>query len=246
MKRITILLGALLLTIVLLGGCGVSENDRKFLDTVEKSIQTRYEEQEKKYGKDDKSSDQNALCGYIEGESDMFREFKNFEFSDEKLGALAKDYINGIEIQEKAYEQKDDYRKLWDVGGHKRVLALRAFIEDYSISVPDGTKKYVEEWAEYMEEKEAYDLKIKNALNNAEIEIIGNDCAITVKNPADKTVKGFSVEVKFINSKGIVIDTDTNYYISDWYPDEEIRLEFMTSEDFYTMEVKEFSYYYFE
>lgn len=122
-KRIAISILLILVIIFMLGcsseevekGSGKDLNvdgniDSKFIKDFDKVTKTRWdmvkksEEKEKELGDEyDHDMYLEDITKFVEVETESLYEYRDSEFDDAKLGKLAKEYIDGLEMQEQSY-----------------------------------------------------------------------------------------------------------------------------------------------
>lgn len=207
MKKINLLAGALMIFLLMtMSGCGgVSKTtDEKFMDDLKSGLEDRWD-----LGDDASSS------SLVEAEINKISQYEDAEFEDEKLGKLAKKYIEALETQEEALEYEETnvakYNELWYEGYYARLGYIIQFEKDFGLDMGD-------EYAEDMKDiKTAYKKYTSGPEVTVEdIQIKGNGeykyARIKIKNQTGSKIDYVEINFNILDKDGTVLENDDIYY----------------------------------
>lgn len=216
--------------------------DSEFIKTLEKCLKKRndisdkYEKQSKENPED--YNEKQMLSDVVKSEQEM-KEFKDKEFSNPRLSQLSKDYIDGLETQEKAIDYyESDYIKCnntWQEGYSKRSIAIVSLKDEFDLNVPEDSMDSFRSVAKTASEEKEKENAIQQLVNSIQFTEISNEYGYktyeaVVENTTGLNFEYFNLTINL--SKDDVILESAYSSINQWESGQKARFEFTTDKDF--------------
>lgn len=219
--------------------------DGQFMLALSKGLMARWEYNDSGYLEEfDTKIEQMDASDYVEFmkkcvalELDLVSEFESDQFTDNALGAKAKEYIELLNDSLKTidYYNMDfqTYSVKWDKIYANRMLMIRDFVNDYNLTVDDSYQKTLNEFltnASVVDEQIALEESVEEILRNAKLSSKTDEWGykeyfLHVKNTSDVTFEYFSIDINVLDSNGNIIDSGSASGINSWKPNQEAKMD---------------------
>ena len=228
--------------------CGVDKRpvDEKFVESLTIGLESRWKLTEAK----DKTGE-NALKSdwenYFNAELEQIAIYENESFDNKDLEKWAKKYIDSIKesIEVLAYYGTNQWTSKYSNGVyHDRSIALYNIHEIVPIPVSDKNQTNL---LNIISNGEVVST-IRPLMKKVKFEEVENSYGwktyqAVVKNTTSQTFTYFTFDIDLIDEDGVTISTESTW-VDNWNPDEKIRFEFSTDEDFAEMKIGSASWNY--
>lgn len=249
MKKVRSIISVFMTALLILSACGNGDESKKdnvdqsFLNDIEKATAERWKLADKE---DDTETDSKEhYTELVNTELDILSKYKDKQFNDVKLQALAEKYIEGLEKQSESLKYMNvDYLKydeLWSEGYDLRSTVLLQLQEEYNIELDEEEFADLKTNAQIVnsekEHKAKIDAIIKNIKFDAPVEEYGwYKYSTVVENTSEVAIDYLEIEIDLMDKDGIVVDTAHIYHSNVWKPNQKIKLEFETDKQVNKME----------
>lgn len=249
MKKIILLLSAIILSLSMVACSSTEGNnkgkDKAFIKDVKKSFNARFS-----YLKDVESgkvtlNENEYLKEAVLKEKDILEKYKDVEFDNPELGKLAKDYINGLNKQEESlkYYSNDieKYEKLWAEGYDIRSTTLTTLVDKFGLELDEKSFEELKNNAQVVKEKNDVKAKVDEMIKSIKFEKVKEeydwkDYEAIVQNTAGVEFDNFYLDVKLLDSDGVVIESIPVSTNGTWNKDQKVKLTFSTDKKFEKIE----------
>lgn len=220
--------------------------DTEFIKDLEKSTEARWD----KTAESDQElnltweEELNYLESFVQAEAEIIYKYEEKKFNDPRLEKLAKDYVEGVKLQEKSldYATRDEFKfyEDWDKGADIRSVALTELVDDYGVNVDENNMKELRRNSQLVEEEKEREKAIDEMLEGIEFKIDSDEYdwkeyVAVVENTTDIEFSSFDLEIKLIDEDDVTIDHHYAY-ANNWQPGEKVKFSFMTDKSFYEIE----------
>jgi hypothetical protein len=211
--------------------------DSSFIDDLEKALEKRWDfiddvEKEKVEVEDD--------IKYIEKllsyEKELYK-YIDEDFNDQKLKAVAEDYLSGLKDQEESIKYYNvDFIKhdeLWNKGYNERSISLLTLVEEYGLNVSEEQFQDLKTNAQLVNEQNAIQEKVDEMVRNITFNKVKTEYdwttySATLENTSGVDLEGFSIEINLLDANGVIIGTESSYHDNTWKPGQKVLFEFET------------------
>lgn len=248
MKKIMVVLGIILLSLSMVACSSGSADankgsDKEFIKDIKKSFEAR----SKYLAKVDetKVAENEYLKEAVLTEKKILEKYKDAEFDSPELGKLAKDYIQGLSDQEESlkYYSNDvmKYEEIWSRGYDTRSTVLTTLIDKFGLEIGDKAIQELKDNAQVVKEKNDIQVKIDEMLKSIKFEKVKDeygwkDYEAIAQNTSGVDLEGFYLDVKLLDSEGVVVESNPVYVDGVWTKDKKVKLTFSTEKDFEKLE----------
>lgn len=219
--------------------------DVNFVKDVGKSFSSRSDYvdkvQKQKITVDDEIS---YLTKCADIELDILSKYKEALFSDATLRKLALDYIEGVEIQKNSlkYYSSDSikYSENWDLGYDTRSVALVRLVDEYKVVISEEDLRDLRANSQVIQEENELENQLSEIMKNIKFEKTKDDYGLRyysaiVENTTDVSFDSFSMDIKLLETDGVIAENQY-VYANNWNPGEKVKLEFITTTKFESLE----------
>lgn len=222
-----------------------SGQDKAFIKDIKKSFEAR-----SSYLDDVESgkitlNENEYLKEAVLKEKKIIEEYKDAEFDSPELGKLAKDYINALDTQEESIKYySNDYTKfdkLWTEGYDKRSTILTTLIDKFGLAINDKAIEELKTNAQVVEEKNDTKEHIDNMVKKIKFEKVKEEYdwdyyEATVENTSGVNFDYFYLDIKLLDSEGIIVESNNAGIDGNWDKDKKAKLTFSTDKEFEKLE----------
>ena len=216
--------------------------DAEFIKSLGKALKARADfttAKQKEYAKKPETYDEQAYRKEVLNQEQGIKDFISREFENPRLAQLSKDYINGLETQEKSldYYSTDyvKYQDLWKEGYGKRSISIVALQEEFGLDVP---KEIIEEFksvAKTTTEEQQKEKAIKQMIAGIEFEETEasygyKTYAAVVENTTEFSFDYVSLTINLTEDDVVVESAYSS--INNWEAGQKAKFEFTTDKAF--------------
>lgn len=251
MKRAKYLVLMLLVPLLILGGCGKKETkyyDSEFITALEQGLQDRWAISDTL--KDPGNISKDSASKMVDAELKAVKDYPNKKFKNAKLHEQALAYVNAVKEQQATIKKynSNSFITLWNKAYDKRTKAILSINKIHKLKVDPKYESNLTELTRNGDQaanKDKQNQQIDQLVKTIKFKLTKNDYgyktyAANVKNTTDFSFKQFDVNVKLLNAKKTVVETQF-IPISDWDKGQTNRFEFSTDKEFTNYKVvKEF------
>ncbi|MCE9677200.1 hypothetical protein LPC27_15585 [Paraclostridium bifermentans] len=249
MKKLILLLSAIILSLSMVAcsstGGDDKGQDKAFLKDAKKSFNARAS-----YLADVESgkvtlNENEYLKEAVLKEKKILEKYKDAEFDNPELGKLAKDYIEGLNKQEESikYYSSDvmKYEKLWTEGYDMRSTAITTLVDKFGLELDKKSFEELKNNAQVVKEKNDVKDKVDKMLKSIKFEKVKEeydwkDYEAIVENNTGVDFESFFLDVKLLDSDGVVVESIPVSPNGIWKKDQKVKLTFSTDKDFEKIE----------
>ena len=249
MKKIALLLSIFILSLSMVA-CSSTDGDSKgqdkrFLKDIKKSFNERAsyiaDAEEGRLNLDENEYLKEAVIK----EKKILQKYKNLEFNNPELGKLAKDYIEGLNKQEESikYYASDaiKYDKLWTEGYDMRSTAITTLVNKFGLELDSKSFEELKNNAQIVKEKNDLKDKVNKMVKSIKFKKVKEeydwkDYEAIVENNTGVDFENFFLDVKLLDSDGVVVESITVSPNGIWKKDQKVKLTFSTDKDFEKIE----------
>ena len=228
--------------------------DETFLEEFKAGLMARWDLTEEADSAENKNkSEREWRTELIHTELDRLEPYRTGLFQDPKLQERALAYMNLLQDQMDALDyinsDFEKYAEMWSEAYDKRTQMIADFIQDYNLEFPAAYTETVADMlsnAKVVTQKNEIDEKVQQMVDALQFDLVQNDYGLktyraVIENTTNVTFSDFMVDVSLINADGILVSTEYAM-IENLSPGQKGYIEFMTTTDFTTYELK-LSYY---
>ncbi|WEV39237.1 FxLYD domain-containing protein [Lactobacillus sp. ESL0680] len=245
MKKIKYFAIMLLIPMILaVAGCSgkkkaVKYYDSDFISALEQGLQNRWNYTDTI--KDTSNIKRSEYTKMVNEELNSVEDYKNKKFKNDNLHEEALEYINALHQQKAAISSYSDssFPVKWSNSYNKRTDVLIKINKIHKLSFDS---KYDSYWTEItrngssVENKSKREQQISTLIKHIKFKLSKNEDGFktydaNVKNTTDYSFKTFLINVKLLNNKGVVVDTQP-VSVENWSKKQTNQLEFETDKDF--------------
>lgn len=226
--------------------------DKAFIKAVGKGLESRWElinANDKDKNSSQSETDAIVKKG-VQKELDAISKYRSADFKSSKLQELAVSYINALKVQKKTATGIDGstttekFNEAYD----KRTVIISSLVKNYGLKVSEkyqgdldgilsnGKDVTKDEKTENQVEQLKDKLNFQQVPSDNEYSSY-HEYESVLENTTDVDFDDFNVEVTLLDSEGVNLAT-TYANAANWKQGTKARFEFMTDEDFASMELK--------
>lgn len=250
MKKLTSIFSAFIVLLLVLSACGNEETkeskkdsvDQAFLKDMEKATAARWKLADKEVTEE--TDEKEHYTKLVSSETDILAKYKDKQFNDVKLQALAEKYLDGLDKQKEAVKyinvDLDKYDTLWSEGYDLRSTVLLQLQEEYNVKLDEDGFADLKTNAQIVNTEKEYKTKIDEMIKNIKFaptkEHDWYEYSAVVENTSGVAMDYLELEIDLMDKDGVVVDTAQIYHSNVWKPNQKIKLEFQTDKEVSKME----------
>lgn len=252
MKKIILLISTFILSLSIVA-CSTTDSedkgkDKTFIKDIKKSFEKRADYLDDVDSGTVNLAENEYLKEAVNKEKEIIEKYKDAQFDNPELGKLAKDYVEGLNKQEESlkYYASDaaKYEKIWAEGYDIRSTTLTTLVDKFGLEMNDKSFEELKNNAQVVKEKNDVQAKVDEILKTIKFEKVKEEYEwkeyeTVVQNTTGVDFESFYLDVKLLDSEGVVVESIPVSPNGYWNKDQKIKLTFSTDKDFEKIEWKE-------
>lgn len=252
MKKIILLISIFILSLSIVA-CSTTDSedkgkDKAFIKDIKKSFEKRADYLDDVDSGTVNLAENEYLKEAVNKEKEIIEKYKDAQFDNPELGKLAKDYVEGLNKQEESlkYYASDvaKYEKIWAEGYDIRSTTLTTLVDKFGLEMNDKSFEELKNNAQVVKEKNDVQAKVDEILKTIKFEKVKEEYEwkeyeTVVQNTTGVDFESFYLDVKLLDSEGVVVESIPVSPNGYWNKDQKVKLTFSTDKDFEKIEWKE-------
>ena len=249
MKNFLIKALLVFVSVFLLSSCGANDEEKTYDDAFLKDFTKGLTDRWDLNDKPNNETENIYFSKLVDTELNRISQYTDKKFDDTQLQEKAITYINLLKAQKEAltYYNTDysKYNDLWEKSYAERAKLITSLINEYNLKFPQKYNDILNEFtntAKTATEKDEFEQKVNQMVDNIKFEMVKSSYGYNyyeaiVENITDKEFENFSVDIKLLDTDGVIIDT-AYAYTQNLSPAQKAKLEFSTDKKFDRYELK--------